>query len=703
MGPKRSSRAAAVGAPEKKAVAPVRRGRSRSNSAAGGGATEESGTAESSAKKSRTAAPTRRSGRSRSNSVNMDAGKEAELEAAFATEAASLKAVEEVEDEEQKQDDDDVEKQQSAATEDEGPGREAPVQLSSAASAAAAATMPANGQELDAAYADYPSIDEDDGGVKKCPYLSDVNRKALDFDMQKVCSVTLSNQNVYCCLVCGKFFGGRARGTPVHTHSVQCGHFVFVNLHSTKIYCLPDDYEVLDSSLDDIKYSLSPSFTSVDMRALEQNESLSRDVSGTAYLPGFVGMNNLNCTDYINAALHTLAHVQPVRDFFLVPANYAYSRNAVVHKFGEVMRKLWSCGNFKSTVSPHDFVHAVNVASKGRFRVGQQAQVVDFFGWLLNMLHRGLLPPSDMTLKSTAPSSSSSSSSSSSANPQTPTSIIHETFQGLINVVTLQEGAREAEMQVGCMYLTLNIPPMPLFKAGPDDSTQATPSMPEIPLYELLKKVNGTTWTDTPTPKGLVKKRYELRALPRYLILNLERFVKTQFALEKNSTVVTFPVKNLDMRPYLLTQGGGGVEGLVDPATMDNTQLRATVKDSSSAAAKRLLTTAIERSDLEAAVRMALDERLLTTKYDLVGSICHDSSTHKAVASKVSTSDKGLLKDKAEDASATAAVEAGSFKSHLCHKATGQWFELQDLHVTETMPQLVGMSESNILVYERKV
>jgi hypothetical protein len=24
------------------------------------------------------------------------------------------------------------------------------------------------------------------------------------------------------------------------------------------------------------------------------------------------------------------------------------------------------------------------------------------------------------------------------------------------------------------------------------------------------------------------------------------------------------------------------------------------------------------------------------------------------------------------------------------NKATGQWFELQDLHVTETMPQLIG-------------
>ena len=43
---------------------------------------------------------------------------------------------------------------------------------------------------------------------KKCPYLDTINRQFLDFDMEKLCSVTLSNMNVYVCLVCGKFFQG---------------------------------------------------------------------------------------------------------------------------------------------------------------------------------------------------------------------------------------------------------------------------------------------------------------------------------------------------------------------------------------------------------------------------------------------------------------------------------------------------------------
>lgn len=43
---------------------------------------------------------------------------------------------------------------------------------------------------------------------RDCPYLGTINRHVLDFDFEKLCSVTLSNQRPYGCLVCGKFFQG---------------------------------------------------------------------------------------------------------------------------------------------------------------------------------------------------------------------------------------------------------------------------------------------------------------------------------------------------------------------------------------------------------------------------------------------------------------------------------------------------------------
>lgn len=35
-----------------------------------------------------------------------------------------------------------------------------------------------------------------------------MNRKVLDFDSEAVCSVTVSNTNIYACLACGKFYQG---------------------------------------------------------------------------------------------------------------------------------------------------------------------------------------------------------------------------------------------------------------------------------------------------------------------------------------------------------------------------------------------------------------------------------------------------------------------------------------------------------------
>ena len=49
-------------------------------------------------------------------------------------------------------------------------------------------------------------------------------------------------------LVCS----GRGNNTHAYTHSVLDGHHVFLNLQTHKFYCIPDNYEIIDSSLEDI-------------------------------------------------------------------------------------------------------------------------------------------------------------------------------------------------------------------------------------------------------------------------------------------------------------------------------------------------------------------------------------------------------------------------------------------------------------------
>ena len=421
---------------------------------------------------------------------------------------------------------------------------------------------------------------------KACPYLDTINRSLLDFDFEHSCSVSLqSGLHVYGCLVCGKFFRGRGKHTPAYTHSLEDGHMVFVHLSRRTFHCLPDDYEIQDPSLNDISEFLKPLYQEEEIRQLDQQIGLARDLFGRRYLPGFVGLNNLNKTDYVNATLQALAHVRPLRDFFLRCSTTAATQQLLNPKnkkskfiafsplaqcFGETIRKMWSDKRFKSTVNPHMLVQAISVASKKRFTIGKQAEIGEFIAWLLHQIHIGV--------------------GGSTRKPGS--SIIHQTFQGIVEITTrtqksitssnrdnnLQDGEddrlgsddegdekkKEKETNNGdamhftteentttshFLQLTLDIPEKPLFK---DDDGGLV--IPQEPLVSVLKKFDGISFIDVlnqNTKASPKSRRYRLKKLPNYLLLHLTRFKRNEFTNEKNPTIVAFPVKNLDLSQYV--------------------------------------------------------------------------------------------------------------------------------------------------------
>ena len=87
--------------------------------------------------------------------------------------------------------------------------------------------------------------------------------QVLDFDFERFCSVSLSNLNVYACLVCGKYFQGRGQKSHAYTHSLEAGHHVYINMQTERVYCLPDGYEINDPSLEDIRHVLNPRFVNL--------------------------------------------------------------------------------------------------------------------------------------------------------------------------------------------------------------------------------------------------------------------------------------------------------------------------------------------------------------------------------------------------------------------------------------------------------
>ena len=52
----------------------------------------------------------------------------------------------------------------------------------------------------------------------------------------------------------------------------------------------------------------------------------------------------------MNVTIQSLMRVTPLRNFFLIPENYQHSKSPLVHRFGELTRKIWHARNFKGQV-----------------------------------------------------------------------------------------------------------------------------------------------------------------------------------------------------------------------------------------------------------------------------------------------------------------------------------------------------------------
>jgi U4/U6.U5 tri-snRNP-associated protein 2 len=76
-----------------------------------------------------------------------------------------------------------------------------------------------------------------------------------------------------------------------------------------------------------------------------------------------------------------------------------------------------------------------------------------------------------------------------------------------------------------------------------------------VPIFGLLGRYDGATLNDD-IRAG--RRRFRVTRLPRFLALHFRRFTKNNFFVEKNPTLVTFPVKNLELRDVMPTLPLGG-------------------------------------------------------------------------------------------------------------------------------------------------
>ncbi|GAW83377.1 U4/U6.U5 tri-snRNP-associated protein 2 [Plasmodium gonderi] len=226
------------------------------------------------------------------------------------------------------------------------------------------------------------------GRSRVCPYLRTINRNLLDFDFEKLCSISLSNLHVYACLVCGVYFQGIGKGTYAYTHALEKNHYVFINLETCKTCCVPENYEIEDASLNDIKYFLKPVYSREQVEYICQNSILGKSLDGADFFPGFVGLNNLKNTDYCNVIIQLVCNIIPLRNFFLLFDSRKYMAKNIISSLSELIKKIYNPRNFKGVVSPHEFLQTVGIESKKKFKIGSKNDPLDFFLWLLCKIHR---------------------------------------------------------------------------------------------------------------------------------------------------------------------------------------------------------------------------------------------------------------------------------------------------------------------------
>lgn len=362
-------------------------------------------------------------------------------------------------------------------------------------------------------------------------------------------------------------------------------------------------------------------------------------------------MNNIKANDYLNVVVQALAHVTPIRNFFLLHDFPVPGSPQLTLRFSTLVRKLWNPRAFKSHVSPHELLQEIALRSSKRFTLTQQSDPVEFLSWFLNNLHLSL--------------------GGSKKPSKTPTSVIQQAFQGHLRIesqeipaqadttnsrLVFTESSQTHTQITPFLILTLDLPPTPLFQSANRESI-----IPQVPLTTLLNKYNGITASEKMSHR--VRHRL-LHPLPPYLLFHIKRFSKNKFVSERNPTIVTFPSpRSLDMSPYV--EPNPSIHPPGEPIIYD-------------LVANIILDTAAPSSGAGA------------------GDNSTDRTTTATGASAENVSWLIQLHDKA-----MAAENARRQKEHQQQRGP-EWLQIQDLYVDKTESETLFTRESYLMVWERR-
>ncbi|OMO64733.1 Peptidase C19, ubiquitin carboxyl-terminal hydrolase 2 [Corchorus olitorius] len=211
--------------------------------------------------------------------------------------------------------------------------------------------------------------------------------------------------------------------------------------------------------------------------------------------------------------VQSLIRVTPLRNFFLIPENYQHCNSPLVHRFGELTRKIWHARNFKGQVSPHEFLEAV---MKANLRTSEESSSI------IHVCFQGELEVVKET-QSKAISEKKESIGEQNGVLQTKSTVLEK------------DNSVVETYRMPFLMLELDLPEPLVFRDVMEKNI-----IPQVPLFNILKKFDGETVTST--LRHPARMRYRVTRLPQYLILHMHRFTRNVFFREKNPTLVILKI-----------------------------------------------------------------------------------------------------------------------------------------------------------------
>jgi len=389
------------------------------------------------------------------------------------------------------------------------------------------------------------------------------------------CSECSSNQSPWMCLKCGIVLCGRY----VNGHCLAHGesnenHFVCIDT-SLIVFCYKcDDFVINDTStgtVELIRRALQTEQprvrerrkrrkvsdaenTEVPAKRLKSysKENLYRGLSHTLKT---VGLRNLGNTCFMNAILQSLSNLKDFSCYFKeLPAfasnatdvyirryytrSYQSSDMSLVEELRKIFCALWQGSS--TAISP-DALFSVVWKVVPRFRGFQQHDAHEFMLYLLNHCHSELLQ-------------------SRHYNNGTET-IVSGMFGGqLQSEVTCLQCGTVSKKKEACLDLSLDIPmkPKETKTKSKKSKTKGKPKvchlMDCLQRFVEVEELDRSEWytCNKCGKKEPSTKKFWLLHLPNVLCLHLKRFRYSPNGRTKVDTFVRFPIKELNMNPYLL-------------------------------------------------------------------------------------------------------------------------------------------------------